>query len=102
MLRDPVEHAVSSTRFDDIDAKKNIACLRARSCTNALHERRDHYIGPEFHVYDNFMIRRMLGETGMQIKPGGVTQEHANKVIEMLEKFEVVAILDNFGDTLSA
>jgi hypothetical protein len=94
MLRDPVEHAVSLSLFHDFQPthiNDLIACIRSSSCNSK-----------QFHVYDNFMIRRMLGEAGLAIQPRKVTEEHARQVIRLLEqKFEVVALLDNFGDTLT-
>jgi hypothetical protein len=91
MLRDPLDHAVSMTRFDDVDIRQHVACLRNSSCK-----------GVAFHVYDNFLIRMMLGKTGMLIEPGRVTLEHATRVIKLIEKFDVVATLNNFQDTLPA
>lgn len=92
MLRDPLDHAVSMTRFEKLSKAvitQHVACLRARSCK-----------GTGFHVFDNFMIRMMLGEAGLNIEPGGVTREHVKTVVDMIEKFDVVTTLDNFQDIL--
>jgi len=44
----------------------------------------------------------MLGERGMRIEAGSVNKTHAKEVIKILDKFDVIANLNNFRHVLSA
>ena len=49
---------------------------------------------------DNYMVRRLCGESCDVIKRGGLRREHLEKAKLRLDSFEAVLILENFEDSL--
>merc|ERR1719356_63928 len=49
-------------------------------------------------VFDNFLIRMILGKNGLKLPIGSVTEEHAHQAIRTLSKFDVVTLVEEFDD----
>mmetsp|Transcript_125034 Transcript_125034/g.266874 ORF Transcript_125034/g.266874 Transcript_125034/m.266874 type:complete len:305 (+) Transcript_125034:95-1009(+) len=94
LLREPVSHAVSMATYDRINANRDIECLRsgALQCDQSLFwpKKPVH----SWIVFDNYQIRTLLGEEGLKIPPRQVTEQHAQQVIAMLSKFDLVSVVD--------
>lgn len=103
-LRDPVKLAVSWINHEmqkgHIENASSVATWhqQGNDCkeTVELVECPGQPIGklPSWLILDNFMVRFLLGTEGMQIPPGQVTEDHADRVIKILSKFEVVGIVE--------
>mmetsp|Transcript_114427 Transcript_114427/g.255344 ORF Transcript_114427/g.255344 Transcript_114427/m.255344 type:complete len:337 (+) Transcript_114427:52-1062(+) len=117
LLREPVSHALSFANYELIDVARDLECLRsgALSCDQWMFIRRPESWGnvsyptvQSWIVFDNYQVRTLLGEDGLKIPPGQVTEQHARKVIAMLSKFDLVSLVEELdgamprmlGDTL--
>eukprot|EP00959_Pyramimonas_sp_CCMP1952_P213812 4473818-Pyramimonas_sp.AAC.1 len=41
-------------------------------------------------MFDNFYVRSLLGPEGLRLPPGGVTKEHKERAMSVLERFSLV------------
>jgi hypothetical protein len=49
-------------------------------------------------IIDNYFVRTLLGEPGLQIPPGQVTDQHVQEVITKLHAFDIVMLLEELDD----
>jgi len=100
LLREPVRHVVSMANFEELDIARDLECIRtgALPCDGQTFSTSP---TPPVHTwitFDNYQIRTLLGEDGLKIPPGQVTEEHARQVIAMLSKFDLVSFVEELGD----
>mmetsp|Transcript_114426 Transcript_114426/g.255341 ORF Transcript_114426/g.255341 Transcript_114426/m.255341 type:complete len:326 (+) Transcript_114426:52-1029(+) len=110
LLREPVSHAVSFANAEFANVTRDLACHRsgALPCDQWMFKRGARPTVQSWIIFDNYQVRTLLGEDGLKIPPGQVTEQHARKVIAMLSKFDLVSLVEELdgamprmlGDTL--
>mmetsp|Transcript_125035 Transcript_125035/g.266877 ORF Transcript_125035/g.266877 Transcript_125035/m.266877 type:complete len:307 (+) Transcript_125035:95-1015(+) len=110
LLREPVSHAVSFANAEFANVTRDLACHRsgALPCDQWMFKRGARPTVQSWIIFDNYQVRTLLGEDGLKIPPGKVTEQHVWKVIAMLSKFDLVSFVEELegatgrmlGDTL--
>jgi hypothetical protein len=106
-IRDPNELAISKASFENYTANEtlvSLGCLQdttgelniTDACNHAAHKKHNWRL---WWFWDNFLVRTLGGEDVWSLPAGEVTEEHVQKVIARLLKFDAVLFMDDFEDT---
>jgi len=85
VVRQPIDRMESSVNFEEFwYYGEQIACIKRGQCKDQ----------GKFTMFDNYMVRSLLGYDGMWLPPGGVTKSHLQKAVRLLERFDLVLPLE--------
>jgi len=107
MLRDPMHLALSMTNAaaagspvpdHSKDFQKVMYCVGTHAKNNPLCSLPEEPYGIRLWMfYDNFVVRTLGGMDVYRLPPGGVTEQHARRVIKLLESFDMVMFLEDIN-----
>lgn len=93
-LRDPMSRVISSARYDNVNVSRVIECIRSGGSSCDPQQWHFH----RWIFFDNYQTRILLGKEGLKIPPRGVTEHHAQQVISMLSRFDIVTFVEELAD----